>query len=63
MARGPRLDVPGSLHHVIVRGIERRKIFKSDKDRADFITQLGQVVKEEQATCFSWVLMPNHLLC
>jgi putative transposase len=60
MARGPRLDAPGSLHHVIVRGIERRKIFESDKDREDFLTRLGRVVKEEQATCFAWVLMPNH---
>lgn len=60
MARGPRLDAPGNLHHVIVRGIERRRIFESDKDREDFLNRLGQVVKEEQATCFAWVLMPNH---
>jgi hypothetical protein len=24
MPRGPRLDAPGVLHHVMVRGIERR---------------------------------------
>ncbi len=30
MARGPRLDAPGTLHHVIVRGIERRKIVDND---------------------------------
>ncbi|NTV25866.1 MAG: transposase, partial [Chlorobiaceae bacterium] len=23
MPRGPRLDAPGTLHHVIVRGIEK----------------------------------------
>jgi len=44
MAREPRLDAPGSMHHVIVRGIERRRIFESDKDREDFLTRLGQVV-------------------
>jgi len=60
MARGPRLDAPGSLHHVIVRGINRRKIFEDDKDRENFLARLGQVVKEEQATCFAWVLIPNH---
>ncbi len=27
MRRGPRLDYPGALHHLIVRGIERSKIF------------------------------------
>jgi putative transposase len=60
MPRGPRLDAPGSLHHVIVRGIERRKIFENDKDRKDFLRRLGQVVIEEQATCFAWSLLPNH---
>jgi hypothetical protein len=33
MPRGPRLDAPGTLYHVIVRGIERRKIVDNDKDR------------------------------
>ena len=31
--REARIDVPGALHHIIVRGIERRKIFYDDKDR------------------------------
>ena len=54
------MDAPGSLHHVIVRGIERRKIFENDKDRKDFIRRLGQVVIEEQAACFAWSLLPYH---
>ncbi len=33
MPRGPRLDAPGTLHHVIVQGIEWRKIVDNDKDR------------------------------
>ncbi len=60
MPRGPRLDAPGTLHHVIVRGIERRQIFRTDGDREDFLTRLGQVVEESGATCFAWVLIPNH---
>jgi len=60
MPRGPRLDAPGTLHHVIVRGIERRQIFRTDRDREDFLTRLGQVVEEGGATCFAWVLIPNH---
>jgi len=27
------LDAPGTLHHVIIRGIERRAIVDDDKDR------------------------------
>jgi hypothetical protein len=30
MPKGPRLDAPATLHHVMVRGIERRRIFKSE---------------------------------
>ena len=60
MPRGPRLDAPGSLHHIMVRGIERKKIFESERDKEDFLTRLGKVVQEGQATCFAWVLIPNH---
>jgi putative transposase len=52
MARGPRLDAPGSLHHVIVRGIERRRIFESDKDRQDFLARLVMLgVKPSKLAC------------
>lgn len=60
MVRGPRLDAPGTLHHVMVRGIERRRIFENERDRKDFLDRLGTVVKEGQASCFAWVLIPNH---
>jgi len=45
---------------VIVRGIERRKIFENDKDREGFLGRLGRLVIEERATCFAWSLLPNH---
>ena len=61
MARGPRLDAPGTLHHVMVRGIERRRLFKSDRDREDFLDRLGKVLQQGQARCFAWVLIPNHV--
>jgi putative transposase len=37
MPRKARIDASGALHHVICRGIERRKIFWEDFDRKDFI--------------------------
>jgi len=40
MPRTARLDAPGVLHHVMIRGIERRKIFRNNKDREDFIERL-----------------------
>ncbi len=35
MPRLARLDAPGVIHHVIMGGIERRKIFRNNKDRND----------------------------
>ena len=32
MPRLARLDVPGVIHHVMIRGIERKKIFRYNKD-------------------------------
>jgi putative transposase len=36
MPRHARLDAPGTLHHVIGRGIAETKIFQTKKDREDF---------------------------
>jgi hypothetical protein len=41
MPRQPRLDAPETLHHVMVRGLERRAIFRDDADRADFVTRMA----------------------
>jgi len=37
MPRNAGIDAPGALHHIIVRGIERRKIFKDNTDRINFL--------------------------
>jgi REP element-mobilizing transposase RayT len=60
MPRAPRLDFPGALHHVIVRGIERRKIFRSDRDRKLFLDRLASLVVHSRAALYAWALMPNH---
>ncbi len=60
MPRKARIDAPGALHHIIVRGIERRKIFFDDADRDDFIERLSDIVDETQTACFAWALIPNH---
>ncbi len=48
MPRLARLDAPGVLHHVIIRGIERRNIFEDNKDRDNLLTRLGEVLPEEE---------------
>lgn len=37
MPRQARLDAPGTLHHVILRGIERRAIVADEEDRRQFV--------------------------
>jgi REP element-mobilizing transposase RayT len=60
MPRKARVDAPGALNHIIVRGIERRKIFRDDSDHHDFLNRLERILPESQTRCFAWALMPNH---
>lgn len=60
MPRKARIDAPGALHHIICRGIERRKIFRTDFDRNDFLERLEEKLLESQTACYAWALMPNH---
>jgi len=61
MPRKARIDAPGALHHIIVRGIDRRKIFFNDSDRDDFLDRLGGIVSDSKTACFAWAFMTNHL--
>lgn len=61
MPRKARIDAPGALQHVIIRGIERRNIFRSDYDRTNFIKRLAKLIPETRTDCFAWALMSNHV--
>jgi len=66
MPRTARIDIPGLLQHVIVRGIERRDIFLDDNDRRLFLERLSKLLAETGTECFAWALMTNNfhlLLC
>jgi putative transposase len=54
------MDAPGALHHIIGRGIERRRIFYDKKDRDDFLYRLGEIVTQSKTRCYAWMLIPNH---
>ena len=60
MPRQSRIDAPGAFHHVICRGIERRKIFRDDIDRELFLERTARVFKKTATQCYAWALMPNH---
>lgn len=60
MPRGPRLDAPGILHHVIIRGMEGRALFRDEADRQAFLDRLENAVVRSGVTLLAWALMPNH---
>ncbi len=60
MPRQARLDAPGTLHHVMVRGIERTAIFRDDRDRADFVARVAQLAERGALAVAAWALLPNH---
>ena len=61
MPRQTRIDAPGALHHIIVRGIERRPIFRDDRDRDHFLERLAGILAETETPCYAWALIPNHV--
>lgn len=60
MPRGARLDAPGALHHVMVRGLNRQVIFRTDQDREDLVKRIGRVCADTGLTVLAWALLPNH---
>jgi putative transposase len=61
MPRQARLDSPGTLHHVIIRGIEKKKIFDDKYDRSNFVTRMGDLSEETGTAIYAWALLTNHV--
>ena len=61
MPRQSRIDAPGALHHVILRGIERKPIFKDNTDRDEFLKRIDLIFSDTSTPCYAWSLMSNHV--
>jgi putative transposase len=61
MPRQARLDVPGALHHIMLRGINKASIFEDDQDRSLFLDRLEKNITIANARVYAWVLMTNHV--
>jgi hypothetical protein len=48
------------MHHVILRGIARRAIFRDDGDGARLLDRLAVRLGESRPVCYSWALIPNR---
>ena len=58
MPRKARIDAtPGALHHIVARGIGRRKVFDGNDDRDFFVERLGNILSETEAGTLDLVRM------
>jgi hypothetical protein len=57
MPRQARLDAPGTLHHVMVRGIERWRIVNDVTDRKNFAKRLGKLSVDTNSPIYAWAIM------
>src|SRR5438874_1058064 len=60
MPRKPRIEIGGGLYHVITRGNNRRKIFRSHDDYLKFTSLLQQQKNKLPFYINSYCLMQNH---
>jgi REP element-mobilizing transposase RayT len=60
MGRPLRIEYPGAFYHVTSRGNEQKEIFKSDKDREQFISYLESASSRYEAVIHVYCLMSNH---
>ena len=60
MPRKARLDAPGALHLIVVRGNRAAQDLYDDNDRDDFLERLSAILGESRTACYAWALMPNH---
>ncbi len=60
MARRPRIQYPGAIHHVMARGNRRSTIFEDDLDRRRFLDLLGIAAGRYALRVYGACLMGTH---
>jgi REP element-mobilizing transposase RayT len=61
MPRKPRIEIGGGLYHIITRGNNRRKIFRSHDDYLKFTGLVQQQKSKLPFYLYAYCLMPNHI--
>jgi len=61
MARPLRLDFAGGVYHVIVRGNERKAIFRDNRDRVVYLDRLADCRSRFGFFLYAYCLMGNHV--
>jgi len=61
VARKPREELEGAIHHVYARGNGQQRIFLDDQDRRTYLFLLARVIEEQDWRCLAYCLMDNHV--
>jgi putative transposase len=61
MARPPREELAGGIHHVYARGNAKEAIYRDDADRERYLVILGKAVVRHRWRCLAYCLMDNHV--
>lgn len=60
MARPLRIEFEGAVYHITSRGNAKGDIYKTDKDRQEFLTLLNNTCNRFNWYCHAYCLMDNH---
>jgi REP element-mobilizing transposase RayT len=61
MARPIRIEFPGAMYHVIVRGNERKAVFRDDADREFYLRRVAHYREKCGFRLLAYCLMSNHV--
>jgi len=61
MARQPRAHSSTGIYHVVIRGINRQRVFEDDEDRLTFLDRLRIAKDASKASLLAFCLMDNHV--
>ena len=61
VVRVARLHIPGVVHHLIWRFVDRQWFFTSDRERSRYLWWLGRALKDSDWTCLAYALMSSHI--
>lgn len=60
MPRIARLTHKGGFYHIFNRGLEKKAIFRQDKDYHKLLTKLSELLVDNHWTIYAYCLLPNH---
>jgi REP element-mobilizing transposase RayT len=61
MARQIRQLSATGIYHVLMRGINRQRIFEDAQDYTQFLTYLSEVKEQTGFALFAYCLLDNHV--